>query len=480
MIDFSQDTTATPEVKKRPTPPRKPSKERPLPPSKPSKSSIVDSEQIEPPPPSKKPRPPTKPRSSTTVLPPVTPIVEQPQPKPRPRRRTQAQADSTPERQPNQEIAVSKETTPPAEDTVVPEETVSASEEDIAIVPPSGEIVPILFVETPITPEELTVEDTENEAHNAFSPILEEEEVTSPGPSILNEAASPIESSMEPLPVEDSSESKDDPTDTPSHITEATNEKVENAIEQSPSEKKEVVNEVTKNISQEETQEEPVAEENGVEKDDKESSDGSLYEDMDMGGPPPEKDGEVSSDGTDYEMVDFNEPVIEIKPSIPRHHYNDVPTEVFSDQIVDINAKESLVPQSLETASKGQSTSSYVMMDPQPPLDEYIEVQESGFKEKADSYDYDNPTEWGSTINDSPRSTKIGDYDVPRPASSLSDGGAGIMSSGSTGSRTHGSPGIPRIGSKGQSDRLNALRMEGVDQNIERERSLSGGSQGVS
>ena len=215
-------------------------------------------------------------------------------------------------------------------------------------------------------------------------------------------------------------------------------------------------------------------------------SDEDTYEDMTMGTGPPE--GEKSDSGSEYEEMDFPS---DVKAPPVRHDYDSVPNDGFTDSSVDITVSQtnSLVPQPVDTSSKGQSTSSYVMMDPTSPVgDGYVEVNGGVFTE--DTHDYDQPREWGSKVNESPRSTKPGEYDIlppARPASAQSanslDGGSPgvITSSGSTGSRGHGSPVMPRKGSKGQSDRLSALRAEeGVDKSVERDRSPSAGSQGVS
>ena len=523
LLSCTQDTAADTEgalseVKKKPTPPRKPSKERPLPPRKPSKTVIETppTESTEPVVPVIKPRPPqppAKPRASTTnAPPPATPI---PVPKPRPRRRTQGTIPSNDK----PSSTLNEETTP-----LIDEET------------------------TPIITEEITfpVEEAEEEVPlvHAFSPIPEE---TTP-PS-TDEATPPIESSREPSIIEENSESKeesietatddvmeiakddpkisddsktnddpkandnpqtnDDPKisdnvmeaakddtvaidDTNSNDDTKTNndtkdteqaapaeikdqeiiekEKEEEVAEDEnvvPSEVNEAIPPEVKEIAAEEKQlqDEPVAKGEEAEKEDKESLESeSLYEDMTMGDGPPSKE---ESDNSEYEMVDYFDP--QAAPN--------------STDSADKTVGVGIVPEPLETSSQGQSTSSYVMMNPSDtPSDEYIEIiQDNVFKEKVDSIEYDKPSEWVSPVNESPRSTKVGEYDVPRPASSSqSDRGSPIMSSGSTGSRSHGSPGLSRIGSKGQSDRLGTLRAEGGDRSIERDRSLSGGSQGVS
>ena len=447
------------------------------------------------------PQPPTKPRAATTntatptVTPPVTPT---PVPRPRPRRRTQDTIRS----HDKPSSTINEDTTPPIKEETTP---VLIAEEITSPVEETEEEVPVPVVAFSPIPEETTPPCTTDEG----TP-----------PCTTDEATPPIDSSREPsVIIEESSESKeecldtatddvmeitkDDPKtsddvmevakddtvandDTNSNDDTKTNIDMKDA-EQAPVEIKDqemeeqdnddveesviVPSEVDKIIPEaeeiaaedKELQDEPVAEGEEAGNEEKESSDNSesLYEDMDMGaGPPPEVKDE--SDESEYEMVDFE------------------PPETSSGKTVGIG--QSLVPEPLETSSQGESTSSYVMMDPSDTTsDEYIEIiPDNVFKEKVDSIEYDKPSEWGSTINESPRSTKMGEYDVPRPASSQSDRGSPIMSSGSTGSRGHGSPGLPRIGSKGQSDRVGALRAEGGDRNLEGDRLLSGGSQGVS
>ncbi len=445
------------------------------------------------------PQPPAKPRAATTNTPPATPpATPTPVPRPRPRRRTQDTIRS----HDKPSSTINEDTTPPIKEETTP---VLIAEEITSPVEETEEEVPVPVVAFSPIPEETTPPCTTDEGMP---------------PCTTDEATPPIDSSREPsVIIEESSEcietatddvidiTKDDPKTSDDVMEVAKDDTVANDdtnsnddtkmnidtkdAEQAPVEIKDqeimeeqddddesviVPSEVDKIIPEaeeiaaeekelqdEELQDEPVAEGEEAGNDEKESSDNSesLYEDMDMGaGPPPEVKDE--SDESEYEMVDFE------------------PPETSSDKTVGVG--QSLVPESLETSSQGQSTSSYVMMNPSDTTsDEYIEIlPDNVFKEKVDSIEYDKPSEWGSTVNESPRSTKIGEYDVPRPASSQSDRGSPIMSSGSTGSRGHGSPGLPRIGSKGQSDRLGALRAEGGDRNLERDRSLSGESQGVS
>ena len=345
---------------------------------------------------------------------------------------------------------IPEETTPTeaeADTSPAPVDTPPASAEELA---PSKEMSEPLaeIADTQASTEEETKEETKEEAEKPKEPSVSKEEAIDGSKGSGGETVPTSESP----PVENGG-SKDE-------------EEVKNGASIELESKTEEVENKEKNNDSE--------------------SDEDTYEDMTMGAGPL---GEEKSDsGSEYEEIDFPP---DIKAPPMRHDYDSVPSDGFTDSSVEISVSQtnSMVPQPVDTSSRGQSTSSYVMMDPTSPAgDGYVEVNGGVFKE--DTHDYDQPREWGSKVNESPGKTKPGEYDIlppARPAStqsanSLDRGSPGVItSSGSTGSRGHGSPVMPRKGSKGQSDRLSALRAEeGADKSVERDRSPSAGSQGVS
>ena len=531
-VHFEPSSPSTPldQRKEQNTPPAPSAKPRPIPPSKPSKVNI-ETPELSSPPPAKKPRPqpPVKPRTSTvSIVPtePQSPVTPVPRPRPVPRKRTMTSAEN-PAPVPIKEEAPKPE--PVVEEGEKEKNEVTTQEQDIPqaveeVQQENGEIVPAkndsddLPVETEEVPckesspsEEPQSLVTEEDSAEVDQDEEEGSESKPPGdkPDGISELA---EEGSESKPLgdkpdgsselaEEGSESK--PLgDKPDGSSELAEEDVESKPPEVETEKDRELETIEVEEEKLESQSTPPKEDSEpVAMDDGEDSD-NIYEDMDAGG---REDSPLQSDSSKegtppdsaYEPFTFGPPkdTPPIRPPINRHSYDLVPTENFSSDTVEISIQEqpaaSLVPQPIETVSKGESTSSsislnspgYEKMDPASPAigeeppssDEYVAMEVGVFEEgtRTDSDWKCSPDGGNYDVPPRPRTASGQDthgYDkassVIAPGDShmtelqVNDSPEGtrrspsfLSSSGSTGSRkSPGSPGLPRKSSKSQTD----------------------------
>lgn len=471
-------------------------KPRPVPPSKPSKANI-ETRGSPSPPLAKKPRPqpPIKPRTSTTSIVPTptepqSPVTPVPRPRPVPRKRTLT--SDTPSPVPIKEEPSKAEPILEEEEKKEKEVTeLDAPQAVEEIKQEKEEIVP-----TKNDSDVLPVQTEEEGPSNETSPTEKPQSLVTKEDSI--EIDRDEEESGESKPLGDKPdgqieevEESNPPEVKADQDRELETVEVEADKDQLPEEEEKV-----------EIQSQPPTEDSEpVATNDSEDSD-NLYEDMDMGGPPQsDSSKEATPPDSAYELVTFEPPgdTPPIRPPVTRHSYDMVPTENFSSNTVEISVQQqaSLVPQPMETVSKGESTSSslglsspgYEKMDPASPArgeeppssDEYVAMESGVLAEGArtDSVEYDEPDVW--------KQSPDVDYDVPphprpasghdihgydKPSSMIAPSGShmtelqvndspegtrrspsSLSSSGSTGSRkSPGSPGLPRKSSKGQTD----------------------------